>query len=117
MTEIISCLSLGGPYITLIPMQPRPRAETSKLLIPSLRFCIVSPCSKFQGRAERCEGDILILPSYCLFLLKVEKELGIRRAERLFWGWEELNSYHARPHKRAVFIARPNTRITVRTGA
>src|ERR1700680_5042660 len=42
MTEIISCLSLAGPYITLIPMQPRPRADTSKLLFPSLRFCIVS---------------------------------------------------------------------------
>src|SRR6476660_4204759 len=43
MTEIISCLSLAGPYPKLIPMQPSPRAETSRLLFPSLRFCIVSP--------------------------------------------------------------------------
>src|SRR3981189_3423779 len=39
--EIISCLSLGGPYDQLIPMQPSPMAETSRLLFPSLRFCIV----------------------------------------------------------------------------
>src|SRR5580704_13731249 len=41
--EIISCLSLTSPYEKLMPMQPRPRAETSRLLFPSLRFCIVSP--------------------------------------------------------------------------
>src|ERR1022692_2939111 len=41
--EVISCLSLGGPYEKLIPMQPSPSAETSKPLFPSLRFCIVSP--------------------------------------------------------------------------
>src|SRR6266403_26423 len=35
--------STGGPKPKLRPMQPRPRAETSKLLFPSLRFCIVSP--------------------------------------------------------------------------
>src|SRR6266568_902624 len=29
----------------LIPMQPSPTAETSRLLFPSLRFCIVSPSS------------------------------------------------------------------------
>src|SRR5437870_11088355 len=27
-------------------MQPSPRADTSKLLFPSLRFCIVSPTSR-----------------------------------------------------------------------
>src|SRR6266478_3977374 len=40
---VISCLSLGGPYEKLIPMQPSPMAETSRLLFPSLRFCIVFP--------------------------------------------------------------------------
>src|SRR5713101_3948811 len=43
ISAIISCLSAGGPKPKLIPMQPNPRAETSKLLFPSLRFCIVSP--------------------------------------------------------------------------
>src|SRR5215469_14992186 len=42
-TEIICRLSLGGPYPKLIPMQPSPTAETSRLVLPSLRFCIVSP--------------------------------------------------------------------------
>src|SRR5579859_4165380 len=31
-------------------MQPRPMAETSKLLFPSLRFCIVSPSSPHWSR-------------------------------------------------------------------
>src|SRR5579859_928687 len=26
-----------------MPMQPNPRADTSRLLLPSLRFCIVAP--------------------------------------------------------------------------
>src|SRR5260221_11763941 len=26
-----------------MPMQPSPRADTSRLLLPNLRFCIVSP--------------------------------------------------------------------------
>src|SRR5271157_3150983 len=41
--EVISVLSLGGPYEKLIPMQPSPMADTSRLLFPSLRFCISSP--------------------------------------------------------------------------
>src|SRR5580658_3556049 len=41
--EIISFVSPGGPKPKLIPMQPSPMADTSKLLFPSLRFCIVSP--------------------------------------------------------------------------
>src|SRR6185369_6485906 len=40
-SEIISCLSLGGPYEKLIPMQPSPSAETSRPLFPNFRFCIV----------------------------------------------------------------------------
>src|SRR2546425_9228046 len=36
ISEIISFLSAGGPRPKLIPMQPSPRAETSKLLFPSL---------------------------------------------------------------------------------
>src|SRR5437773_5647552 len=51
-------------------MQPRPRAETSKLLFPSLRFCI---CVSFgfshpEVRSKRRGSGSLILPSCCLFL-------------------------------------------------
>jgi hypothetical protein len=41
ISEIIACLPAGGPKPKLIPMQPRPMAETSRLLLPGLRFCIV----------------------------------------------------------------------------
>src|SRR2546426_519584 len=41
MTLIISCLSPAGPYPKLMLMQPRPMAETSKLLFPSVRFFII----------------------------------------------------------------------------
>ena len=30
-----------------MPMQPRPRADTSRLLFPNLRFCIVSTPEEF----------------------------------------------------------------------
>src|SRR6185369_15532495 len=39
-SEIISCLSLGGPYEKLITMQPSPSAETSRPLFPNILFCI-----------------------------------------------------------------------------
>src|SRR2546430_255368 len=41
MREMLSCLSGNGGKEALIPMQPSPRAETSRLLFPSLRFCIL----------------------------------------------------------------------------
>src|SRR6202158_1533226 len=43
ISEIISFLSAGGPKPKLSPMQPRPMADTSRLLFPSLRFCIADP--------------------------------------------------------------------------
>src|SRR5205085_7219000 len=42
-SRIISCLSGIGLSSWLIPMQPSPSAETSRLLFPSVRFCIVPP--------------------------------------------------------------------------
>src|SRR6185369_4938450 len=38
-----------------MPMQPRPRADTSRLLFPSLRFCILSPST---GRPRSCGGRL-----------------------------------------------------------
>src|SRR3982074_2868086 len=48
ISEIPSFLSMAGPKPKLIPMQPSPRAETSRLLLPSLRFFIVPP---WQGNS------------------------------------------------------------------
>src|SRR5258708_24280173 len=56
----------------LIPMQPSLIADTSRLLFPSLRFCIVSPFGvrfpHLKAKAERRGTGILILPIHCLFL-------------------------------------------------
>src|SRR5260370_30811897 len=52
-------------------MQPSPIADTSRLLFPSLRFCIVSPSACFSHLQTKVEGrgtGILILPIHCLFL-------------------------------------------------
>src|SRR5215472_604654 len=51
--EIISCLSFAGPYDQLIPMQPRPRAETSRSLFPSVRFFIVLISACFSSAPKR----------------------------------------------------------------
>src|SRR6185436_17427305 len=40
ISAIISCLSAGGPYPELMDMQPSPSADTSRLLLPSFRFCM-----------------------------------------------------------------------------
>jgi len=47
-SAIISCLSAGGPYEKLIPMQPNPKAETSRPLFPNVRFCIVFSFHPFR---------------------------------------------------------------------
>src|SRR5271169_2415626 len=58
--EVISCVSLGGPYEKLIPMQPNPRADTSRLLFPSLRFFIgfslEMPLGYSEMRDAGCRG-------------------------------------------------------------
>jgi hypothetical protein len=49
ISEIISCLSLGGPWEKLIPMQPSPRAETSRVAVCQFTLLhVVSPlrCEK-----------------------------------------------------------------------
>src|SRR5512132_3054348 len=45
ITAMPCCRSTAGPRPELMPMQPSPIAETSRLLWPSIRFCIRSPCS------------------------------------------------------------------------
>jgi hypothetical protein len=47
MRPIISWWSLGGPWLALAPMKPRPMADTSRPPMPSFRFCI--PRSLISG--------------------------------------------------------------------
>src|SRR5579862_3520381 len=57
-------------------MQPNPRAETSRLLFPNMRFCIVFPRNRFSYlhvRIMRHRSGIVILPIYCLFLLQQDR--------------------------------------------
>src|SRR6266536_3517104 len=42
-------------------MQPRPRAETSRLLLPSFRVCIVLPVSYYQGLRCRATWAAILL--------------------------------------------------------
>src|SRR5208283_5392971 len=54
-------------------MQPSPRAVTSRLLFPSLRFCIVShPLHKVM-RAMTCGGGLVMLPSNSPVFLRVSR--------------------------------------------
>src|SRR6185437_171878 len=53
ITVMPVCLSTAGPSPKLSPMQPSPMAETSRLLFPSLRFCIASPFQRWAD--ERSE--------------------------------------------------------------
>src|SRR6266699_2144817 len=43
-------------------MQPNPRAETSRLLFPSLRFCITSPF-RAGVRLRHCVCTLLLAPA------------------------------------------------------
>src|SRR5208283_4454377 len=42
-------------------MQPSPRAETSRPLFPSLRFCIVSPAFRLESRAPKPYRSFLFI--------------------------------------------------------
>src|SRR5580692_10709257 len=94
-----------------MPMQPRPRAETSRLLFPSLRFCTVSPSNRFSPseiRFKRRRGGSLILPIYCPFLLLSEKSLvyagpsgyGVGRAEKPIMMKKKANKRDTLPPER-----------------
>src|SRR5271170_3914234 len=59
-------------------MQPSPKAETSKPLFPSFRFCIASPLESFPHAKIKINPSASgspILPIYCLFLSAGEKVL------------------------------------------
>ena len=47
----------GGPYEKLIPMQPKPMAETSKLLFPSFRFCIFASPVVTSAHCHAADDD------------------------------------------------------------
>src|SRR4249919_3984263 len=61
-SEIISCLSFGGPYPKLIPMQPSPIADTSNPLFPSLRFfiCDAEFVKYMLGRDHHLDGFAIV---------------------------------------------------------
>ena len=66
------CATDSVPKLELIPRQPSPIADTSRLPFPSLGFCIVSPSRFFflisKAKVKRCGTCILILPIRCRFI-------------------------------------------------
>src|SRR6187402_1454 len=52
MSRMASDFSVAGPSPKLNPMQPRPSAETSRPLFPSVRFCIISPVRFGAGHSN-----------------------------------------------------------------
>src|SRR5882757_9792624 len=55
-----SFFSVAGPKPKLSPIQPKPRAETSNPLFPSVRFCIFSFLSSLE-MALRVRSSLLCL--------------------------------------------------------
>src|SRR5271170_4630702 len=55
MSAIAASFSIGCPYPKLIPMQPKPMAETSRPLFPSARFFIVASSSVRLFRGQLSE--------------------------------------------------------------
>src|SRR5437016_1818754 len=84
---------MAGPSPKLIPMQPRPRADTSKLLFPSFRFCIVSP------RMDSCHSS-----SFVLFVAYFFQPFDDLAVERL------LNSDVRHPRRRRSSVPMPLVR-------
>ena len=57
MSLMPSAFSAAGPYPKLIPIQPRPIADTSTPLFPNLRFCM----TKYQisiGLRHRVDASV-----------------------------------------------------------
>src|SRR3954452_5156551 len=116
-SEIISCLSGSRPYEALIPMQPSPSAETSRLLLPSLRFCIVTPfaddCS--HNKAQKAQERIPLrktLLCFCVFCGQVYAARGTRAGTFGLLGtvaWAECD--------KADLISRQWIEISAKTSA
>src|SRR6266478_3556297 len=110
ISAIISFLSAGGPRPKLIPMQPNPRAETSKLLFPSLRFCIVSPSrqgdSSHNSSATRVWGNCVTSSFQCAGLnrLEVEDERALQERSSEPLGLEACAATARDPAKRRQSI-------------
>src|ERR1022692_3563131 len=69
---VISCLSLGGPYEKLIPMQPTPglKLPGCSFLICASPLLLLWNCFPHRQVRLKLHGSgISILPIYCLFLL------------------------------------------------
>src|ERR1700722_6276330 len=47
--DTISCLSPAGPYAKLMPMQPSPSADTSRPVVPRVRFCMCRASNIHKG--------------------------------------------------------------------
>jgi hypothetical protein len=85
-------------------MQPSQIAETSKLLFPSLRFCIVSPFEPFSHpeiRIKRRASGSPILPIYCLFLSLCDKSLVYPKPKTIL-GIGQTNFYSENNSKNAT---------------
>src|SRR6476660_6365165 len=87
-------------------MQPRPRADTSRLLFPSLRFCIfgsfLAGFSAFEIRIRRCGNGSPILPIYCLFLLPAKESLARLPSNTYPRPWTEEDRTMRKPIRNAA---------------
>src|SRR5262249_9863723 len=66
MSAIPSPFCTGGPYPKLRPMQPRPMADTSSPLFPSLRFCMLMLLFECRGQLlsnRQCQ-TVLSVPQF-----------------------------------------------------
>src|SRR5207302_3702254 len=69
ISAIISCLSGIGLSSWLILMQPSPRAETSRLLFPSVCFCMCRPLFIICLVSCLCVPDRNVLPEPSTLIL------------------------------------------------
>ena len=97
-------------------MQPSPRAETSRPLFPSLRFCIVSPLNRSfisrlgSGALEAVSRSFrFIAYSSCTVDLHTEPAVILERGER--------NRYHEKPRWKGVSVTRSSARIADGAGS
>ena len=103
-----------------MPMQPSPVADTSRLLFPSLRFCIVSP-SELVSLIPRLESNARKAVArsfrFIAYSSRYVKNHWCFRSRAAILGKRLGNQYNEKPQQKCLSGIKSSARIAQRAGS
>src|SRR5712691_6810386 len=91
----------------LMPMQPSPRADTSKPLLPSFRFCMSFSCAvpslsaqRSAGATRRSDAGSFLTPAYAETAAHIQPRRGCQLGDQV----RQTVQGHLMPSERFTFL-------------